>query len=195
MNSKAFAHNPLILGGFSSLLLVVLTVSVWAAPPSPVDVPNFHRVDDHVCRGAQPDTQGWKDLAHLGVKVVLDLRPDGELQEHWSRLEEKAVQAAGMRYISLPMQGWALPKDVQITRALEVLRSGESVFVHCRGGKDRTGTVIACYRIAQDHWDIERALAEARSDGMNPLQIAMEHYILGFHPSGSLATVLSHSSQ
>jgi protein-tyrosine phosphatase len=39
------------------------------------------------------------------------------------------------------MQGWALPKDVQITRALEVLRSGESVFVHCRGGKDRTVTV------------------------------------------------------
>jgi tyrosine-protein phosphatase SIW14 len=148
-------------------------------------VPNFHRVNDHVYRGAQPDNQGWEDLEQLGVRVVLDLRPDGELQEHWTKSEKEAVEAAGMRYINLPMGGWAVPEDAQIMRALRVLQSGEPVFVHCRGGKDRTGTVIACYRIAQDHWRIERALAEARSDGMNPLQTAMEHYIWGFHPKTS----------
>jgi tyrosine-protein phosphatase SIW14 len=194
MNSRAFAHDARVLGALCSLFLVA-SGSVWAAGPSPLSVPNFYRVDDHVYRGAQPDTQGWKDLARLGVKVVLDLRPDGELQEHSSRSEEEAVVAAGMRYINLPMGGWVMPKDAQIARALAVLHSGEPVFVHCRGGKDRTGTVIACYRIVHDHWGIERALAEARSDGMNPLQTTMEHYILDFHPNQPFETALSHKAQ
>jgi uncharacterized protein (TIGR01244 family) len=145
-------------------------------------LPNFHYVGDHVYRGAQPARDGWNALANLGVKLVIDLRPDGELQEHWTRSEQEAVEAAGMRYINVPMNGWAAPDNEQILRIIATLESGERVFVHCRAGKDRTGTVIACYRIVHDHWTRKRALSEAASLGMSPRKAAMQNYILSFRP-------------
>jgi uncharacterized protein (TIGR01244 family) len=149
---------------------------------SPAYVPNFHYVDAHVCRGAQPAPGGWNALANLGIRLVIDLRPDGELQEHWTRSEQEAVEAAGMHYINIPMDGWTAPDDKQVLRIIATLESGERVFVHCRGGKDRTGTVIACYRIVHNHWTSDRALSEAASYGMSPDKIAMQRYILGFRP-------------
>jgi tyrosine-protein phosphatase SIW14 len=164
------------------LALITLAVPIWAMSLDAPDVSNFHQVDDHVYRGAQPTAEGWKELAKLGIQVVVDLRPDGELREHWTRSEREAVAAAGMRYISVPMNGWAKPDSSRVVRALAELESSHRVFVHCRAGKDRTGTVIACYRITHNHWTNERALEEARSDGMNPLETAMQQYILDFHP-------------
>jgi protein tyrosine/serine phosphatase len=54
------------------------------------------------------------------------------------------------------------------------------IFVHCRRGADRTGTAIACYRIAHDHWSNQQALAEAKTLGMSSLEIGMQRYILHF---------------
>ncbi len=56
------------------------------------------------------------------------------------------------------------------------------VFVHCKRGADRTGTVIACYRINHDHWQNQKALTEAKYLGMSRLETAMRHFILGFQP-------------
>jgi tyrosine-protein phosphatase SIW14 len=156
--------------------------TVPRAHPSQALLPNFHYVDDHVYRGAQPAPNGWNALANLGVKLVIDLRRDGELREHWTRSEQKAVEAVGMRYVNVPMNGWVAPDNKQILRIIATLESGQRVFVHCRAGKDRTGTVIACYRIGHDHWTRKRALSEAASLGMSPRKAAMQHYILGFRP-------------
>lgn len=154
---------------------------IWGVIVDAECLPNFHQVDDHVWRGAQPTADGWKTLAKLGIQVVVDLRPDGELQEHWADSERDAVEAVGMRYANVPMEGWVKPDSKEVARALAELQSGERVFVHCRGGRDRTGTVIACYRMTKDHWTNEQALEEAKSDGMNPLQTAMRQYIVDFH--------------
>ena len=163
--------------------LVALASPVWAASVDSRCLPHFYQVDNHVFRGAQPTAEGWKDLAKMGVQVVVDLRQDGEARgEHWIKSERAAVEAAGMRYISLPMDGWARPDNRTVALALAELHSADKVFVHCRAGKDRTGTVIACYRMTADHWNNERALDEANSDGMNPLETAMRQYILNFHP-------------
>jgi len=149
-------------------------------------VPNFHQVNDHVYRGGQPSRQGWTGLAHLGVKTVIDLRLE---DEHPTRLESQAVQAAGMRYINIPMNGVVAPSDEQMARALALLDSESPVFVHCRRGADRTGTVIACYRMAHDRWDSQRALKEAESDGMSWLQVGMRHFVINFHaPAARVAT-------
>jgi protein tyrosine/serine phosphatase len=152
------------------------------AYPSPVYLPNFHSVDGHIYRGAQPQPNGWNALASLGVKLVIDLRRDGELSEHWVRSEQEAVEAAGMRYVSVPMSGWRAPDSQEVRRIIATLESGQRVFVHCRAGKDRTGTVIACYRIAHDHWSNRRALSEAAALGMSPSKAAMQEYILSFRP-------------
>lgn len=141
-------------------------------------VPNFHTVDEHLYRGAQPSEEGFKSLSKLGIKMILDLR---EGNEH-AVLEKKMVEGSGMKYLSVPMHGLSAPTDEQIATVMSVLGDSSDwpVFVHCKRGADRTGTVIACYRISHDHWQNEKALKEAKLYGMSRIEIAMQHYILAF---------------
>ncbi len=160
--------------------LAFLAIPAWAADVKAPGVPNFHVVNDHVYRGGQPAEAGWKSLAKLGVRTVIDLRL---ATEHSITTEERAVVAAGMRYISRPMHGLLAPTSEEILKILALLdSSGDGpVFVHCRRGADRTGTVIACYRIAHDQWPNEKALREARSHGMSWIEVGMKHFIENFH--------------
>lgn len=150
--------------------------SVFEAP----GVPNFHQVDDHVFRGGQPSAHGFKSLSLIGVKTVIELRSGAE-QRHD---EESAVKMAGMHYIHVPFNGFTAPTDQQIATVLSLLddSSGWPVFIHYRRGADRTGTVIACYRIAHDHWANEKALNEATLYRMSRLEREMQQYILHFGP-------------
>jgi protein tyrosine/serine phosphatase len=141
-------------------------------------IPNFHQVAEHLFRGAQPAASEFQSLARMGIKTVLDLREEGH-----SVTEEKLVEAAGMRYISLPMSGVLPPTDQQIARALAVMEDSANgpIFVHCGRGADRTGPVIACYRIAHDGWQNRQALDEARTFGMSRLERGMRSYVLHYH--------------
>jgi uncharacterized protein (TIGR01244 family) len=143
-------------------------------------VPNFHQVNENIYRGGQPAADAWSSLARLGIKTVIDLRRE---DEHSTAAEAQAVAAAGMKYVNVPMKGVVAPTNEQITRVLELLNSNESVFVHCRRGSDRTGAVIACYRIAHDRWDHKRALSEAKSFGMAWSQMGLKHYVMSFQPA------------
>jgi len=144
-------------------------------------VPNFHRVNATIYRGGQPTAQGWASLKQLGVKTVVDLRRG---EEHSVNAEQEAVEAAGMRYINVPLKGIVAPSDENISKVLAVLQSSADgpVFVHCRGGVDRTGAVIACYRIAHDGWRNQAALEEAKSYGMHWAEVGLKRYVLGFSP-------------
>lgn len=137
-------------------------------------------MDDHVYRGAQPTDQGFLNLAKLGIATVIDLREPGDR----SKTEERFVKAAGMQYISVPMNGMETPSDASIAKVLTVLEDATAgpVFVHCQRGADRTGGVIACYRVEHDHWQNERAVSEARSLGMSWYQRAIQRYVLSFKP-------------
>jgi protein tyrosine/serine phosphatase len=87
-----------------------------------------------------------------------------------------------MRYLNVPMSGLTAPSSEQIGKALSILQSNSDnpAFIHCRRGKDRTGTVVARYRILHDHWESRKALSEARSLGMSRLERGMQRYILQF---------------
>jgi tyrosine-protein phosphatase SIW14 len=143
-------------------------------------LPNFHQVDQHVYRGGQPGPEGWQSLAKMGVKTVIDLRRE---DEHSTAAEAQAVAAAGMRYVNVPMKGIVAPTNEQVAKVLALLNSQEPVFVHCKRGADRTGTVIACYRIEHDRWQRQQALEEAKSLGMSLVQIGLKHYIMEFQPT------------
>lgn len=175
-------HNKCIL----ALALAFVLVPAWAAGVEAPGVPNFHRVDDKVFRGGQPAGKGWNSLAKLGVRTVVDLRRESE---HSSEAERRAVEAAGMRYVNVPMNGIVPPRDEQIARILALFESSSAVpvFVHCRRGADRTGTVIACYRIAHDRWPNEKALQEAKAHGMSWIELGMKHYIRKFQGAGESA--------
>ena len=146
----------------------------------PSGVGNFQKVDEHVYRGAQPTDQGFKELAKLGIQTVVDLQEAGSR----ATAEEKIVKAAGMRYISVPMKGMATPSNESVIKVLSLLEDTTTgpVFVHCHRGADRTGGVIACYRIEHDHWQNDRALSEARNMGMSWFQLAIQHYVQSYQP-------------
>jgi uncharacterized protein (TIGR01244 family) len=147
-------------------------------------VPNFAQVNDHIFRGGQPPTTAISSLAKLGVKTVIDLRAG---DEH-SLAEQKLVEAAGMRYIHIPMANFGAPNDDDVRTVLGLFDNGSAwpVFVHCRRGADRTGTVVACYRITHDHWDNGKALKEAKLHGMSRLERGMQQYVLHFDASAFL---------
>ena len=148
-------------------------------------VPNFHQVNDHVYRGAQPTEQGFQSLAKLGVKTIIDLREPGDR----SLSERKVVEADGMRYVTIPFRGMSAPSPADVAKVLALFddASGGPVFVHCRRGADRTGTVVACYRIAHDGWDNQKALLEAKGFGMSWTEVAMHHYVLRYRPQVNMA--------
>jgi uncharacterized protein (TIGR01244 family) len=172
-----------------ALSLAVLPFQLYAATPRAPGVPHFHQVNQNLYRGGQPSADGWKSLAALGVKTVIDLRRENEDGEHSTAAERRAVEAAGMRYVHVPMKGApSAPTDDQILKVLGEFRSDEPVFVHCKKGKDRTGTVIACYRIARDGWQNDRALDEAKSFGMHWYEFGMKGYIRSFAPARDAAT-------
>lgn len=175
-----FPRSSLALLGF--VFLTVSPIGLWAADAIEAPgVPNFHTIDEHLYRGAQPSEEGFKNLAKLGIKVVIDLR---EGKEH-AAYEKKVVESAGMKYISVPMRGLSAPTDEQMATVFALLgdSSGWPAFVHCKRGADRTGTVIACYRISHDHWQNEKALEEAKLYGMSRIERAMQRYILDFKSS------------
>jgi tyrosine-protein phosphatase SIW14 len=114
----------------------------------------------------------------MGVKTVVDLRREPNLiQEEGSRAE-----AAGLVYYSFPMLGEGTPTDEEMSKILAALddKANWPVFVHCKRGADRTGTVIACYRIAHDRWQPEQALTEATQFGMRSRDVALRAYISNF---------------
>jgi tyrosine-protein phosphatase SIW14 len=164
-------------------LLFLFCTPAFAGLPAQ-GIENFHQVDEGVYRGAQPTAEGFGYLAKIGVMTVLDLRENGE-RSSW---EKSLVTAMGMKYINVPMTGLTPPTSTDITRILVLLEAptGGPVFVHCMRGADRTGAVIAAYRIDHDHWQNRRALQEAMSLGMGFYQLPRQKFIRKFQPLPSM---------
>ena len=160
-----------LMTGLSTLL---------SADTSVKGVPNFHVVNDQLLRGGQPTDTGLRNLAAMGVKTIFDLQEEGER----SHDEKRLVKALGMRYVNVPMKGMTTPKEKQISHALKALNdtSDGPVFVHCKRGADRTGVVIACYRIQHDGWGNQKALSEARNYGMSWYQFPLQRYVKSYEP-------------
>jgi protein tyrosine phosphatase (PTP) superfamily phosphohydrolase (DUF442 family) len=177
------------------IAIAALCLPLIAAPT--VDqiggIPNFHAVNTQIYRGGQPSPEAMRRLADAGFKTILDLREDDQRGKD----EKKLVKSLGMHYINVPMKGMKKPEDKQISKALKVLHDEHSgpVFIHCKRGADRTGVVLACYRMEHDNWDHQQALSEARQLGMSWYQIPLIRYVQSYHPhhhdpvTGALDTI------
>jgi tyrosine-protein phosphatase SIW14 len=162
----------------SLISLFVIGLPTFAASPAVPGIDRFCKLNESVYRGGQPTDEGFRYLAKLGVKVVLDLRE----QDARASSEERVVTAAGMRYVNVPMTGLTPPTLAETDKILKLLEDPADgpVFVHCKRGADRTGAVIAAYRIEHDHWDNARALREAKDMGMGALQFQRREYIRSY---------------
>jgi tyrosine-protein phosphatase SIW14 len=162
-----------------TLLLGVACPSAAQTEPKYTELPNFHQLSAQLYRGAQPKADGIKRLAQLGIKTIVNLRADDER----ARAEEQEAKAAGLRYFSIPFKNLGRPTDEQIQQVLAIINSPENqpVFVHCRRGADRTGTVMAIYRIEHDGWTGGQAKKEANRYGMRFWQLGMKNYIKDYY--------------
>lgn len=164
----------------AAFLVCVAQAAVAAQNPAAEHVRNFGEVNDHLYRGGEPTQRALEELAALHVNLVIDLREPGEK----TKLEQEMVEAQKMKYVNIPLSAFHAPTDDQIRRVLWLLVNGDTqkIFVHCWRGKDRTGTVVACYRIQHDGWDNHKALAEAHKYGMSFTERGMRSYVLHFSP-------------
>ena len=143
------------------------------------ELPNFHQVNSQLYRGAQPGVGGIRKLKAFGIKTIINLR--GE-DEH-TRAEQTEAEALGLSYFSVPLPGLHRPSDEQVERVLALINAPEKqpVFVHCHHGEDRTGLIIAIYRITHDGWTSEQATREAKRYGMSWVQRGMKDYISDYY--------------
>ena len=173
---------------FKSVRIVstCLAILVWAGAVCPQDevkykeLPNFHRINAGLYRGGQPKENGFKRLASIGIKTIINLRDDDNRED----AEEREVKSLGMRYFNVPLNDlFGNPSDEQMSRLLSLINAPENqpIFVHCRRGSDRTGTVIAIYRIDHDGWSSEQAKTEAKRYGMGFWVVGMLDYLSDFY--------------
>jgi protein tyrosine phosphatase (PTP) superfamily phosphohydrolase (DUF442 family) len=149
----------------------------------PQNLSNFQAVSDSLCRGAQPSADGFRELAKSGVHTVLDLRGAGGRSSE----EAKLVGNLGMQYVNIPLDGFKAPTVDEVSKIFSVLndQSAGKIFVHCRRGADRTGTVLALYRIQHDHWTNQQALTEAKTMKMAAAERLMQKFVLNYHPAAA----------
>ena len=127
-----------------------------------IGVSNFAETSPHLYRGGQPKGTGYEHLKQMGIDIVVDVRLSGRDRE------KQNVTKAGMQFVSLPWH-CMFPKDDIFAQFLKLLRENpdKKVFVHCRYGDDRTGMMIAAYRMAVEGWTPEEARKEMEKFGFH----------------------------
>ena len=121
-----------------------------------VKIKNFGQMDERFFRGGRPNDEDYAALAELGVKTIIDLT-DNSREE-----EQPAVERAGLRYVNIPMVDKSYPSMDQVNAFLKVVDDPETgkFYVHCAGGRHRTGVMGAVYRFTKDKWNLDQVLAE-----------------------------------
>jgi uncharacterized protein (TIGR01244 family) len=135
-----------------------------------IQIENFGVIGDTFYRGSQP--QGEADYARLkalGVKTVIDLQGDYATQ-NYARTEEAEVRHAGMNFYRIPMTTRTPPTEEQVATFLKIVNdpAQQPVYVHCKGGKHRTGVMTAVYRMTQHGWTADRAYDEMKKYDFGP---------------------------
>ena len=161
---KNFRNNPLravVTSLFAVMLLSVAASAKGAPNPSfpNVRIKNFGQMDERFYRGAAPkgieDIEALKDL---GIKTVIDL------QEKPEPAERGEVQSLGMRYVNIPMVDKAYPQPEWVAQFLKTVDDPATgkFFVHCAGGRHRTGSMGAVYRFEKYGWNYDQVYAEMK---------------------------------
>lgn len=149
---------------FCTTLTIILAFSVQAFGKGAnssfpdIKIKNFGQMDDRFFRGGQPKEADYQSLADIGVKTVVDLQDNPEAYE------KPAVERLGMRYVNIPMDDKKYPKPEQIAAFLKLVDdpSTGKFFVHCAGGRHRTGVMGAVYRFTHYHWNYDQVYAEMK---------------------------------
>ena len=161
--SKAISLKTLFLAlAIASAPMLPAAVHADPVPAvslSSIRIDNFGRLNPAYYRGAQPQGRDYADLAAIGIRTVIDLQADGD-----NSAEAGLVEAAGMRFYRIPMTTRVAPTAEQLALFLQVVNdpAQQPVYVHCKGGRHRTGVMSAVYRLEKDGWTADQAFREMK---------------------------------
>jgi protein tyrosine/serine phosphatase len=152
-----------LVGTLATILLLSVvsfaqTAQHHAAVVSQIKIKNFGQMDERFYRGAQPKEKDYKDLAALGIKTVIDLRDDP------TDYEKQVVESLDMRYVNIPMVGKKYPKAEHVEQFLKLADDPATgkFYVHCAGGRHRTGAMGAVYRFTHYGWNFDQVYQEMK---------------------------------
>lgn len=140
-----------------------------------VALPVFRRLDENYMRGGEPARGGLGVLTRLGVKTILDLRSEYDYTDDI----RVSAERLGFIYRRLPLSVWNPPTDKEANDFVRMVtnKTEGPFFVFCSDGIHRTGEMSAIYRIVNDQWEIDQALAEMDEAGFNPYYYNLRNYV------------------
>ena len=160
-----------------------------AVTASNIRIGNFGQIGDVYYRGEQPVDRDYSDLAALGVRTVIDLQADGRADE------EAAVERAGMSFFRIPMTTRIAPTAAQVAEFLGIVTdpANQPVYVHCAGGRHRTGVMTAIYRMERDGWTADRAFGEMKQYNFGPdfLHPEFKKFVYSYRPAAAMELSLA----
>ncbi len=154
-----------IIRNLASVTMAVLALTVISQAQevsnqkSPaVKIKNFGQMDERFYRGARPKPEDFKDLAAMGIKTVIDLTEDPKEEER------SAVESVGMKYVHIPMIEKKYPTEEATSRFMKVANDPDTgkFYLHCAGGRHRTGAMGAVYRYQNYNWTYDQVYSEMK---------------------------------
>lgn len=132
----------------------------------PYRIRDFAQVTQTLDRGAQPQPSSYPQLKQLGVGIVVSFRNSKSVVEG----ERRTVEALSIRFVNIPLYGSLAPENKKVAEFLELMRSNadKMIFAHCQAGHDRTGVMVAAYRMAIQNWTPGQALQEMEKYHYDP---------------------------
>jgi tyrosine-protein phosphatase SIW14 len=160
VNMSQIKRRMIAVTGFLAVVSLIAGTQVsWCQTDKELrGLPNFGRVTENLYRGGQPTSDGFNSLHAIGVGIDVNLRENrGEVAT-----EKRQVESLGIKYVEIPWSASHEPSSAQIVEFLDLVRANRDtkIFVHCRRGADRTGVMIASYRIAVEHKPVAEAVSE-----------------------------------
>jgi tyrosine-protein phosphatase SIW14 len=151
---------------------------IGEAPVHLQGVPAFAKVSEELYRGGQPSAEGFAELKSIGIKTVVSLRVLGS--------DRRELSGTGLRYFQLHVNPLH-PEEEDVLAFLKVVSDPRNrpVFVHCRQGRDRTGMMVAVYRMVVQNWTKQDALAEMKARGFRSGWEEIEEYVTRLDVQGT----------
>jgi protein tyrosine phosphatase (PTP) superfamily phosphohydrolase (DUF442 family) len=118
------------------------------------------QVDGGLYRGSRVDAAQMATLKQQGIRGIVNLCKENN---------DDAANAAklGLAALHVPILDNSAPSVAQMMQFIDFAKANPPTYVHCEAGEGRTGTAVACYRIAVDGWTAEQAIAEGKNYGLS----------------------------
>lgn len=142
------------------------------------DIPNMSIVAPNLYRGGMPNEEALEQLQRSGIKTIVSLANEKKYVE-WERAATKRL---GLKFVHIPLSAWKEPSQNDIEAFLTVVakKDREPVFVHCVHGRDRTGTMVAIYRINNERWSADSAYEEMKARGFRTFFMSLKKSVFDF---------------